>query len=364
MNDPATMAKPRGKSTAKARTTWELVAAEKLSMISRNHDLALQHEMFKLDPEQVTYSETSANGEQRRGVEYHEIQTGFEDGSRFVLTFPSMGAFDLRVLHALIALSMGQLSRGSAKAHYSASDTSEAAVMAWRQLLPPRSLRQASAQEDKGNVQMMGLPGQVVVMRMSVRQLLRCIGQSNAGQEGSDKAFASLARLSAVTLSYFDPRGRRACSTRLVSDPVMLDERVQVCLNPALTRAIMRDSQTRVNFYLMDEMRRLRKQSAILLHSALSAFIPFGGTCEVSTHRLMTYLWRHQVTDDDADARKKRHHRKDTLAGALSELRHIGWNVSQSAQGERFVFERPRPVGAASPEQGIIDLSPKTLSRL
>ena len=124
-------------------------------------------------------------------------------------------------------------------------------------------------------------------------------------------------------------RGFKLLSS-LASDDV--GEKLQVALNPHITKAILGHSQhVRI---CMEEVRLLKGDIARLLHQRLCGWINPGPSRKVGLHTLCEYAWPEPATPSTL---KKRRYR---ARGAVAELRLIGWTVEECGR-EYFNIKRP-----------------------
>ena len=223
--------------------------------------------------------------------------------------FEPLGADDMRVLQGLVAMA------GPGGLMLRDDDTlAENAKQLMLDLFtPPDAIVEA------------GRKPETIVVRDSFRRLAREIGLIEGG-DTIKRIRTCIERLVGVTV--FVQVGKRRTATRLLSGYAS-DEGtgdLYVALNPRLTAAIMGDRQhIRIE---MSEVRGLNTDPARLLHQRLCGWIDPGKSGRVSLDKLCGYVWPEPALTDSS-VRKRR----ATIRKALTEIRRVGWRVSEGDAG-------------------------------
>ncbi|MCO6441033.1 MAG: replication protein C [Nitrococcus mobilis] len=112
------------------------------------------------------------------------------------------------------------------------------------------------------------------------------------------------------------------------------DGRLVFALNPLIAQAVV--GNQRYIRIQMDEVRRIKKETARLIHSRLCGWINPGGSGSISIDKLCTYLWPRPAASA-ATMRK----RKQRIREALDEMKSLGWAVTEQA-ADKFNVGRPQ----------------------
>ena len=206
----------------------------------------------------------------------------------------ALGAYDLRVLAAIVALA----GRDGVEA-----DTDAPGVQPL--MAPPQ------------NAEMVSLPGDSVTRSVNVsrRALAREIGRVETGAAGGH-IFDSVKRMADITLHCQTQEWK--WSSRLLGYICRRpQDEITIVINPRLAAAVAGGGQ-----YAHLDMSALRGLSdvGVLLYHRLVGFVDRGGFRKASLHTLMGYVW----TDPETLASKRR--RK--VRAAMREIDALpGWSV-------------------------------------
>lgn len=329
----------------------QVIPAEELMAIARERDISLLKQMFTLDGQRLSAAGFDAP-QDPDGFSTYKMgrawRTDKQNNMRMSFRFPFMGAYEMRVLHALIAAAMGALPRGCARYQYAAADTDDRARDAWRRLAvgeaPPRVPSKAGGTNVVRGPQFVG--ENISVISISRMQLLRILGV-RYGAASIDALMRALDMLSETSFAVKTGSGLWA-KTRLIGDIATGDnDRLVIVLNPRSAAAAMRMAGT-YTMYSIDEMRRIRGDAALLLHAALSAFVNAGESTQISIENIMSRLWLSTIGGADRKAREALRQRRRTVEKAFTELEAVGWRCAEAQPGTLTIT---RPALAAKPRQ-------------
>lgn len=309
------------------------VSAREIDVIRQDRTTGLVKGMFVLDPDP-----------ERKEVITQSVRT--RDGVVVTYRFTPMGAFDLRVLHAVSAMAMGSF-RGEA-AYFDASDTSAAAEEAWAAL---------SGGATRGALQRINRRW-VGIIRTTKRQLAEVVSRTGTRPGGKDleRCYSALKRLSEVTLHIASEDRKNEFTTHLINGLGRDDDRVVIAINPSMMNAIAREAGA-FSLMSMHALRAVRQESTTLIVNKMCSFLDPGKSIKVGMERFEEYIWgdvlprttpaegaRHNQVREDRKARYK------TIRRALAELPSIGWGAELcSGTGSAAIYLISRPK-LANPE--------------
>lgn len=232
-----------------------------------------------------------------------------------------LGAFELRLLQGLIALSGPK----GMVLHLNAGKSEETRKLAL--LMDPQY---AAIAED------------ALVVKGSYYELAKEIGMDFHGGHDIEQIQKGIERLWKVSMISQSADGTRR-GHRILSDYESQTSfgRLFVALNPRIAAAVVGD--TRHIRILMHEVRTLKTDAARLIHQRLCGFIDEGKAhpTPINMSTLEGYVWHDAKVDEGSRAERKRW---QTIKDALKELSGLGWKINEVAKNA-FVIKRPSEIG-------------------
>jgi hypothetical protein len=172
------------------------------------------------------------------------------------------------------------------------------------------------------------------------------IGYTSLSGTKIDQVRESLRRLAQCSVQIIDRSGARELEAnfQLIAFPrAVIDteskgarkSHFEVVLNPRLTSSVIGTSG--YAWIVMDEVRGITSDPAILMHSRLCGWIKPRGTGSIELNNLCAYAWPDPATS--ADVMKQR---RTTARKLLDQFRTIGWAVTVRPN-DVIEFQRPEP---------------------
>ncbi|AUH34425.1 replication protein C, IncQ-type [Paracoccus tegillarcae] len=232
--------------------------------------------------------------------------------------FEPLGAIDLKVLQALVALS-GPFGNELMEP---AGDDASSPAEAFRQLYA------LDMDQDRS-------PGQrphAVVTRATLRKVARLAGLGEGGTS-LKRVRDSIERMSCVAV-LFEKDSKRFIThfmTQYASEAKSGE--FKVALNPVLSEVFFEGG--RYARLSLDEMKALKSDPATLIHFHLCGRVDCGRSLDIGLKKLMGYIW-----PDDANTASTYRRRKQALLVALKEVEGLGWGVNKV---RRDIWKITRP---------------------
>lgn len=254
-------------------------------------------------------------------------------GVELTYRFSPMGAFPLRVLHALAAMLQvsfrGEITSFSIEDLHNAKPGAEAA---WSQM-------------GKGAPAF----GQfLTTIRTSSRQLAEAVGEDTSGP-ALRRVYEALKQLSEVMIHM-----KNSAMDTEVSTPLIQVARqgtgIVIIVNPRMVKTVAQRTVGAFTVFSLAEMRTMstmRGESLLLLYNGLCARIDPGATLMFGQDKLELYVWG-SVLETSPETRESRKGRVRALRKALQELESFGWKViekrpARGQRGEKPVYTITRP---------------------
>lgn len=299
------------KKTTTKRTRTRVV--NDTEIIRHDRATLLARGLFVLKPDRSEKTITDEPGlKQTKTVRLHTKVS--LQGLDVTYNHPPMGATELRVLSALVALVQGHR-RGERK-HFPVDDDSTEADAAWESL---------------GGRELAPLFGKsVVTLRTSKRQITESIYQvrnglpPKLGGKMVAEAMEALDNLAEVTIEVRSKEHRKSIKAPLVSALYQTDSDdggVALTLNPRIVTAIFGGPGS-FSLVPFGDMRRMQSKAAVLLLNRLCSFIDPGKSRVVGEGRLQEYIWGSEVEEDYKDRRK-------TINRVIVEMEGAGWSFEK-----------------------------------
>lgn len=320
-------AAPTRRSRVRVVNDTQIVRHDRATLLARG--------LFVLKPDRGEKTISEEPGmKQTKSVRLHTKVT--LQGVEVTYNHPPMGATELRVLTALLALVQGH-TRGE-RSHYDVEDNSKEAEEAWESL---------------GGRELAPLFGKsIVTLRTSKRQITESIYAVKNGLPPTlggnmvAEAMEALENLAEVTIELKSKEARKSLKAPLISTLFQSesdDEGVAILLNPRLATAIFRGPGS-FSLVPVGDMRRMRSKAAVLLLNRLCSFIDPGKTKVVGEGRLHEYIWGSEAADEYRDRRK-------TINRALTEMESTGWSFTRiPSVGYPWTWQIARPSVRQGPQ--------------
>ncbi len=247
-----------------------------------------------------------------RRTEKLDVTHQFGDTVFQFVGYQPLGGDDLRILQGIVAQT--SLDR----VLLSPSPSNPTAV------LLRKGLNASGDAEDKDGI----------VCQLCLRSLLHEVGMCSSSGSNLVSAKASLKRLASVTL--FVTKGTMTASYHMLSYATDEDTKLlHVALNPRFAEAILGVTKhTRID---LAEVRKLKSDTARVIHQRLCGFVDSGTSRKVSVDTLCKYAW-HDPARSTASERKRR----VRIHKAVAEIGVCGWRVIRDSS-EVYLFIRPKP---------------------
>jgi hypothetical protein len=232
-----------------------------------------------------------------------------------------LGAFELRLLQGLVALS------GPKGVVLHINEPKTEAGRALAKLMEPRY---STIDDD------------ALVVRGSYYELAKEIGMPFAGGSDIKQIQEGIERLWKVSMISQDNQGKRR-GHRILSEYESNANfgHLFISLNPRIAAAVLGDARhIRIN---MDEVRALKTDPARLLHQRLSGFIDEGKAhpTPLTMETLEGYIW-HDATATKGSSTERMRWAK--VKDALGELSSLGWTITETSK-HLFVVKRASKIG-------------------
>mgnify|MGYP001157749932 FL=1 len=254
-----------------------------------------------------------------------------------ILATPLSG-FDLRMLHALAAALQGEITGRVVTYHN--EDYSDEANDAW-----------GSLGKDARRIKQLGV--YVTTLTVSTHELARVLhrnGNTARAQNTLEQIRDSLLRLSTVSLRLETANGRVEYGSSLIQSVLRTDHLLRITLSPLLVSSLGQSISGTFKLLSMEEVRSLRTEAGILLHSRLSAMLDQGQTRVFKEETLEGCIYgdlppvRGLTKEAEREARKVR---RKVLRRALVELTKLDppWKFEEhkGMRGTRPMYSITRP---------------------
>ncbi len=247
----------------------------------------------------------------------------FGNGNQIEFSGPEpLGADDLRVLQALIALA--PICDEENKKGYTIKQETKSEL--------GKTLREKL--ELKGDA----MQKTVMMVKTSYRKIAQIIGyaESTNNYIAIQKSIERMQKVNIIVQKGNIRMGFNLLSSYISQTPDNKQSgKVCIALNPMVSDTILgKEHYVRIN---VDETRAIQSDPACLIHQHLCAMIDFGMAKRFNIDTLCEYVWPDQ-TEKNGTIRKRRF----MIRKALEELIKLGWEIKEYMK-DKYEIKRPKP---------------------